>query len=315
MITEKEQQADTAQLWKFFRKNFKLFLFFGCLGLTMALLSSIFLEKEYKSIGIVYPPSGPSVEASIDNPNFGYDVEADRLIQIFHSNEIRDSVVKKFDLMSYYDLDANVKEDHDRLIKKYEKQIHFERTPSMSIILSAQTKSPEMSANIVNYIIETTDKVREKIYKQNFKTLYESALEDYNSQKKQVDSLQLMLNKTLMENDLNNLIILVSNSQISIDLDKLVSKTNGKIESSIGNDIIEFKNRLGRLYESEGKLIRLKKILDTPTPKLFVIDYAEPRYKKVFPMYSLTAAIGFIIGVVVIGTILILKNLGEQTKS
>lgn len=314
MITEPEQQADTVQLWKFIKKNLKFILIFGGIGFTCALVSSLFLDKEYKSTGTVYPPSGPSVEASIDNPNFGYDVEADRLIQIFKSNEIRDSVVKKFDLMNYYKLNENKKEDYDKLIKLFQKNIRFERTPSMSIVITAQTKSPELSADIINYIIACADNMREKIYKQNIKTLYESALEDYTKEKRQVDSLQLILNKTLKENNLNSLVILASNSQISIDLDKLMAKTNNNAPN-IGNDIIAFKNRLGRLYDSEGKLIRLKKILDTPTPKLFVIDYAEPRYKKVFPINSLNALIGLALGVALITIILIVKNFGEQAKS
>lgn len=314
MITEQEQQADTIQLWNFIKKNLKPILIFGCIGFTGALILSLFIDKEYKSTAVVYPPSAPSVEATIDNPNFGYDVEADRLIQIFHSNEIRDSVVKKFDLMKYYELDVDEKESYDKLIKLFRKNIRFERTTSMSIVITAQTKSPEMSANIVNYLIEVTDNVREKIYKQNLKISYESALEDYDNEKRHVDSLQTILNKTLKENNLNGLVILASNSQISIDLDKLVAKTNGNVPN-IGDDIIAFKNKLGRLYDSEGRLIRLRKILDTPTPKLFVIDYAQPRYKKVYPLRSLNALIGFVFGSLLMTIILIVKNLAEQSKS
>lgn len=314
MISEQEQLTDTSLLWRFLKKKFKLILIAGFLGSVLALSFSFFIRKEYKSMGVVFPPSGPSVEASVDNPNFGYDVEADRLIQIFYSNEVRDSVVKKFDLMNYYELDANAKESLDKLIKEYSKNVHFERTPSMSIVLSAQTYSPELSANIINYIIETTDKVREKIYKQNLKTSYDNALSDYNHQKSKVDSAQLLLNKTLKENNLSNLVLLASNAQISVDLAKLTSHENSNSNLTIGSDIIAFKNMLDRMHESEGKLIRLKKILSTPTPKLFVIDHAEPRYKKVWPLYSTNVIAGFVIGSVIMIMVLLILSVRETGK-
>lgn len=315
MISEKEQLTDSLKLWNFVKENFKAILIFGFLGFVISLTTSLLLRNEYKSTGVVFPPSAPSVEASVDNPNFGYDVEADRLIQIFHSNQVRDSVVRKFNLMAYYELDPMVNESMDKLIKEYSKDVQFERTPSMSIILSAQTYSPQLSADIINYIIETTNLVREKIYKQNLKASYENALLDFSTQKKQVDSIEKVLNNTLKENNLNSLVILASNAQISVDLDKLSAKSSSNSSSTIGGDIIAFKNKLDRFHESEGKLIRLRKILSTPVPKLFVIDYAEPRYKKVFPSHLINGAIGFILGVIVIIAILIVKGFCAPEKS
>ncbi|MCE3260837.1 MAG: hypothetical protein K0S12_2478 [Bacteroidetes bacterium] len=314
MITEKEQQQDTYLLGVFLKRNKKLLIVSGLAGALLGLLSAILLPKEFKSVAVVFPPSAPSVEASIDNPNFGYDVEADRLIQIFHSNEVRDSVVKLFQLYSYYDLDPAKNESKDELIKKYQRDIRFERTPSMSIVLSAQTKTAELSSGILNYIIEVTDKVREKIYKQNLRTSFNNALVEFDQQKFKADSLQAILTKKLKENNLNSLIILASNAQISIDMDKLSSKQTDTSGLSIGSDIISYKNLTDRLKESEGKLLRLRKILNTPVPRLFVIDRAEPRYKKVFPSLASFTITGAIAGLVIMIIILIVKNNVASTK-
>ncbi|MCE3229377.1 MAG: hypothetical protein K0S32_3928 [Bacteroidetes bacterium] len=313
MISDSEQQKDTYLLTRFIRKNFKSLALFAIIGAAIGLTTALFIPKEYKSTAIVFPPSAPSVESSIDNPNFGYDVEADRLIQILHSNEVRDSVVKLFDLYSYYELDHQKNENKDELIKKYRSDIRFERTPSMSIVLSAQTRSAELSADILNYIIAVTDKVREKIYKQNLITSFQNAQQEYNEQKIKMDSMQFVLTKKLKDNNLNSLIILASNAQISIDMDKLSTSRGDASGLSIGSDIISFKNVTERLKESEGKLLRLKKILNTPVPKLFVIDHAEPRFKKAFPSYLIFTLAGAVFSVAVLLIILTIKR-GSATS-
>lgn len=305
MISETEQQNDTRVLWEFLQKKFRLILFTLLGGAAIATVFTFFIPKEYKSTGVVYPPSAPSAENSIDNPNFGYDVEADRLIQIFNSNEIRDSLTGKFKLYDYFEINRKDPGALDKLIREYRSNIHFERAPSMCVIVSAQTHDPVLSADMVNYLLEVTDKVRERLYKQNLKLSYDIALSDFKSQKHTADSMRNILTGELKENHLSGLLVLASNAQISIDMDKLAAKPGGE-SLSIGNDIITYRNMLERLKENETKLLRLKKILETPVPKLFVIDRAEPRYKKVSPSYSVNALTGAVVALALVLAFLVI---------
>src|SRR5690606_5354954 len=133
MLSEKEQLADTAAFWNFLRKHFKTLLLYGAIGGLGALVITLFIPKEYKSYGIVYPPSSTSIENSIDYPNFGYDVEADRLMQIIESREIREEVIEKFDLVNHFEISKDSPTWHDNLMKKYYKNIKVERTVSMAV--------------------------------------------------------------------------------------------------------------------------------------------------------------------------------------
>jgi uncharacterized protein involved in exopolysaccharide biosynthesis len=313
MISETEQVNDTRVLWEFLRKKSRLIILTMLAGALIAILFTFFTPKEYRSTGVVYPPSAPSSENSIDNPNFGYDVEADRLIQIFHSNEIRDSVVRRFDLYNYFEIPKDSEASLDKLVKKYGTCIRFERAPSMCVIITAQTYSPHLSADIVNYLIDVTDKVRERIYKQNIRYSFENAQKDFSGHEHRTDSMRSVLTKELKDNQLSSLLILASNAQLSIDMDKLTSKTN-VTALDIGNDIIIYRNMLERLKESEGKLLRLKKILETPVPKMFVIDHAEPRFKKVWPSFFVNAAIGSLVALAILLAILIIRNNSELSK-
>jgi uncharacterized protein involved in exopolysaccharide biosynthesis len=317
MLSDNEQQNDTVLLTNFIRKNFRLLILITAAGGVLGLLVTFFIPKQYKSTGIVFPPSTPALESSIENPNFGFDIEADRLIQILQSNAMRDSVAGKFDLLKYYDLDADDPERMDKFIKKFKKDIQFERSSSMSILITARTREPELSSKIVNYIIKTADAVREKIYKQNILVSYEHAKEEYKQQKKQTDSVQEYLLMTLKANHLNSLILLASNSQISIDMDKLSeAQKNNNISSDLGSNIIAFKNMNERLRESESRLIRIRKILETPIPGLFVIDYAQPSYTRVSPSFLMNTLVSGLFALCAALVILLFRNsIGNRSGS
>jgi len=77
-----------------------------------------------------------------------------------------------------------------------------------------------------------------------------------------------------------------------------------------------FKNMNERLRENESRLIRIRKILDTPIPGLFVIDYAQPSYAKVAPSFLMNALVGGLFSLCAALVILLFKNsIGNRSGS
>jgi capsular polysaccharide biosynthesis protein len=313
MLSEKEQQSDASRFWEFVSKNIKVLLLYAIIGGCSALVITFFLPKEYKSYGIVYPPSSTSIENSIDFPNFGYDIEADRLIEILNSSIIRDAVVNKFDLANYYEIDKSDEDWLDQLMKKYYKNIKFERTPSMSILITARTKDANLSADIVNFIISAADELREKIYKKNIIPAYENARLDYELQKHIVDSAEYALTEKLKNNKLSSLLMLTSDAQLSIDIDQLSAVKTLSTGTNIGSDIIAFKSAYEIFKEYKSRFIRVKKTYTNPIPKIFVINYAEPNFKKVSPFFTINIAVGILFSLcVAVAVFLIRHNIEDR---
>jgi uncharacterized protein involved in exopolysaccharide biosynthesis len=295
MLSQSEQNIETRQAINFLKRNARKLVLYTSLSVALTILITIFIPKEFYSYGIVFPPANPSLENNVENPNFGYDVEADRLIQIFTSREIRDSIIKQFDLVSYYELDSTDVDWLDQLVKRYRNDIKFERTAYMSIVVSAQTRDPYMSANIVNYIIDIANKVREKIYKQNISMAYKKTLEEYNYQKTTTDSAMSVLRKGGRDLDMAGLALLAPNAQLNLNLDKITGSSSNGNNINFAVNLIDYKHQLDRLHESEGRLYKTRKMLNSPIPSVYIIDRAEPSHKKVSP--------SFLINIVVIGGI------------
>ncbi|MES2678429.1 MAG: hypothetical protein V4635_01030 [Bacteroidota bacterium] len=308
MLSEKEQKSDTIHFWTFITKNFRALAFYSFLGGLAAFIITIFVPNEYKSYGVIFPPSSTSIDNSIDFPNFGYDIEADRLIQILQSSEIRNAVTTKFNLVDYFEIDTLDAAWLDELTKKYYKNIKFERTPTMSVLLSARSKDPKMSADIINFIINSADQLREKIYKKNIITAYLNAKADYDSQKRMVDSVEIQLTQKLKQNKLSSLLFLMSDAQISFDMDKLSSVNSSESGAAIGSDIIAFKGMYEVLKEYKNRYIKIKKTYTNPIPKLYVINYSEPNYKKISPSFTINTAIGLLFSLLVATSVLLIKQ-------
>ena len=137
------------------------------IAIVATVVLTLVMKPSYKSTGIIFPTPTNSPDKILAEPQFGYEVDADWLMQVLKSEIVRDSLNKEFDLVNYFELDTEKQGWMDDFRKEYDDMIDFERTKYMSIEIAATTHEPELSANIANYIIDHIDGIREKIFKAN----------------------------------------------------------------------------------------------------------------------------------------------------
>jgi tyrosine-protein kinase Etk/Wzc len=294
------EQLDKIKIIRFLFKYYKYLIIFPLISSIIAVGISFFIPKKYYSYGIVYPTAFNSVTKNLDNPTFGYDIDADRLIQIMESSQVKDSIIKKFDLIKYYEISKEDKDWHFQLMKKYKRDIKFERTNSMSVIISAKMKDPQLSADIVNEIIRVVDGARSNIIKPNIERAYLSLKDQYLRQKRIVDSLEKVIIDIRLETGINYPSLLPNSI---IEFKPTVTKTNSSLELASIRYIAE--NDI--LYSVQKEMERARLQFEQPITGVYVTDYAIPNFHKASPSYSLNAILAFIISFVVTLIILILN--------
>ncbi|HQQ94110.1 MAG TPA: Wzz/FepE/Etk N-terminal domain-containing protein [Bacteroidia bacterium] len=297
MRQEKSEQNELQTAMAFLGKHRRAL---ALVSLSCALLSaliSLMIPKEYESRAVVFPPANLSLDMSSENPNFGYDIEADRLHQIFQSKEIRDSVIERFKLDEYYEISRAEKDWLSKVDRKYKKDVEFKRSTFMSILISCQTKDPELSANIVNYILKMADKVREKIYKQNVRLAYAKLNEEYQAEKRITDSLYTLLQTQFKTQGISGLVLLAPSAQLNFNLSQMGAKPGeGGADPAIGADILKYRFHLDRQNDFEVRLKRTGKMLEFPVARIHVLDSAEPDYKKTYPLITLNVLVSTVFG-------------------
>ena len=172
----------------FMRKRRNILLVTSILALISSAIFSLMIEDKYESSVILFPSTTSSISrALLNNENykekdfleFGEEEEAEQLIQILRSDEIRGHIIKKFDLMNHYDINPEAEFKKTKLINEYESNIDFYRTKFMSVKIEVLDTDPQYAANIANEIALMADSVRNRMLKKVAKQAFTIVENEY----------------------------------------------------------------------------------------------------------------------------------------
>jgi capsular polysaccharide biosynthesis protein len=112
----------------------------------------VFITPKFKSYAVVYPSNiAPYSDES----------ETEQMLQIMHSKDIRDSVIKRFDLAKHYGIDSTYKYFYSTMLYEYSQNVKIGQTPYEGVNIEVMDKDPQIAAEMVNSIIEFyNEKVR-----------------------------------------------------------------------------------------------------------------------------------------------------------
>ena len=277
-----------------------------------AYVATSFMQPEYRSNGIIFPTNSNRLEVVMVNPQFGFDLDADRLMQILSSRQMQDAVTTKYNLAEYYNLDTSEVDWRGKLTLNFISDITFFRSKYMSIVIAAQTKSPELSADIVNFIIDTLDVMREGIFKDNMTMQYNAVLADYEENERLVSSLNDTLQGLFEKNDTYRHLYYQlrlgdwrNGLQLSPEQMNMIEPVSERL-------IASYVYEIERLSESKKLLDEVADKIEKPFPGVYQIDRAVPSYYEVWPNIPLN--VGLTSLVALIGTLIVLY-LKEQISS
>jgi len=292
-------------LFQYLYDKRKQFIIVTILAIVLAVITVFLTPKKYASTGIVYAVPSNSYDRTIDNPGFGDEDDADQLVQLFKSNSVKEKLNKQFDLVSYYELDTNDLKWRYLLYKNMDGDISFNRTRYASVEISAETKSPELSANMVNYIIDLIDSERKTVYSTNVDNIVAHYQSEYNLKNTEVgkvlDTLYSIAgngsgsNNRLFANRNKFMDERQRNAHV-LPADEAIKRIKGS------NQTMEVELLINQYYFLQGRLNFIKEKLDRaelkqkmPVNSVYTVSKAQANYKKTSPKLSLYL-IGFILG-------------------
>jgi hypothetical protein len=257
----------------------------------MAAVASSFITPRYQGKASFFIPYSISYDLALENPQFGHDVEADRLLQILNSEQLKDSLTKQFDMIKYFKIDTSNFDWKDQLSGKYSNRIVFSRTNAMSIVITAETHDPYFSAEIVKYVLSISQRIRERMLKTNSAQAVESYKKDYLKKTAEVDSLRVKI--IHLRKGSNASPIALVNSQL---LWENGNNSSANTETSVEIEVLtqKYLNEHNRLNELKGKYENALNIFNRPVPKFYMLDQPVPMFKKVFPSIGFNVIVAFL---------------------
>jgi uncharacterized protein involved in exopolysaccharide biosynthesis len=294
--------------------------------------SSFFIKPKYKSTVILYPAATSAISKSLLSENasseddilsFGEDEETEQMLQILHSNRIRDRIIEKYDLMNHYGIDSKSNYKITRLYNEYENNITFKRTEFMAVKISVLDTDPQLAADIANDIASLLDSTKNQMQHERANKAYEIVRDQYFKLRNEVAMMEDSLTKLreLGVNDYESQSEMI-NQQLAIELangnTQAIKRLEDKLEilSKYGGPYVSLRDALEhekkQLSMLKAKYEEAKTDAEEVLPTKFIVNSAYKAERKSYPIRWLIVLVtvfsAFLLTLIVI---LILENLQE----
>ncbi|MCC5918879.1 MAG: hypothetical protein JJU02_16290 [Cryomorphaceae bacterium] len=278
--------------------------------------SPYFIKPRFKSTVVVFPSTTYSVSKALlpqqnvtksqDVLEFGEEQQADQLLQILHSDEIRQRIIDKYDLMNHYQIKENHPYRVTQLYKKYESNISFRRTEFISVEIKVLDTSPDTAAAIANDIAALLDEVKTRIQRERAEKALKIVEDEYIALKTELKQ---------MEDELTNLRYRgvhdyeTQAAALTEQLGQAIITTGAKSDRTLAiQNQLDTLAKYGGLYVSlrdEAKLLQeefvrvktkfaqAKVDVNTSLPTVFTVNTAFPAERKTYPLRSLIVVVSF----------------------
>lgn len=278
-----------------------------------SIIITLFITPRFKSGVVLFPAASVSLSKSLvetssistdnrDVMSFGEDEEAERMLQILHSNQIKDHIVKKFDLMTHYDIDINKAFPYTRLDAKYKSNIKFRRTEFMSIEIGVLDTDPQMAADIANEIAVYIDSTIHNMQRERAIEAFNIVEGEYLNSQHEIDlisdSLQQIRHLGVIDYEsqaasLNNAYANALSQGNKTAAASIANRMNTL--SRYGGIYIELSQKLeseiGRMGQLKAKYVSSKVNVEQSLPQIFIVDRAVKAERKAVPKRSIIVII------------------------
>ncbi|MBN2484688.1 MAG: hypothetical protein JXB34_01820 [Bacteroidales bacterium] len=289
------------------------------IGLTtvaaiMSIIISLSMPDRFKSTVVLFPAAPVSVSKNLvetssismdsrDILSFGREEDAERMLQILHSNQIKDYIVNKYGLMKHYEIDeAKDKFPYTKLDNKYKGNIKFRRTQFQSIEITVFDEDKAYAANIANDIAAYIDSAIHNMQKERAIEAMKIVEKEYNSCQSGIEILNDSIQKIRQLGIIDYQSQAVALNQSYADA---LARGNSSAASAIQNKMnvlaryggiyVELSKKLESEIERLGllntKYAAAKVNVEQTLPQIFIVDKANESERKAEPKRSIIVII------------------------
>ena len=296
----------TLFLWH--RRRFILGM--ALLGLLGGIIATLAITPRYRSEVILFPAITNSVSKALlsdqstgrdDILALGDEEDAEQLLQILNSDQVRDRTAQRFDLLKVYRIAPEGKHKNSELRDAYDGHVKFEYTKFGSVRVEVLDKDPQRAADMANFMSAQVDSVWNDM-------AHERALKGYRIVKESVDALEAEIQQVgdSMEvlrslgvqdyhtqaeryNEYLGAAIVKGDQRAVNEFEKrfeVLAKYGG---AYVNLQDMQF-NEVKRLSALRMKLEQAKADLNSDLPHKFTVNNAFPADRKSYPIWWLVVS-------------------------
>lgn len=280
------------------------------IGLVAGVAAAFLITPLYRSEVIMFPAITNSASKALLNEQatgrddilaLGDEEDSEQLLQLLHSDEIRDRVAQRFNLFEVYRIKPDSRHRNSELREAYRDHIKFEYTKFSSVKVEVNDPDPQRAADIANFISAQVDSV----WKEMARERAEKGLRIVRSKVEQLeadisqwqDSMRVLRDlgvhdyhtQTERYNEYLGAAIVKGDQRAVKEFEERF-----KVLAQYGGAYVTLQDRLfnetKRLSILRMKLEQAQADLESDLPHKFVVNRAQPADKKSYPIRWLIVA-------------------------
>lgn len=159
------------------------------LGLITLVLSTVFssswvIDPKFKSFAVLYPANIIPM---------GTETPTEQMLQVLDSDQIRDSIVKLYDLYTVYNVSTDAMGSRSEMIREYQSAVTARKTEYESVVIEVLDKDPIRSRDMVNSMIHFFNKKEKLMQKEKSMELVIILTRQVSEKKHEMDSMEAVL--------------------------------------------------------------------------------------------------------------------------
>lgn len=276
-----------------------------------SIIFSFMITPKFKSTVVMFPTTSSSISKNLLADNYsgrttlyeiGDEEQAEQLMQILNSEQIRNRIIEKYNLMEHYEIDPAASFPRTQLYAEYKANIKFDLTEYLSVVISVLDKDPQIAADMANDIAAQVDSVFNYMLKQRAVDAFHLVEREYNEVEEEYNIL----------NDSLNLIRAMGINHYESQAERYNEAlgraiTEGNVEAQeILQEKLDMLSKYGGMYTAMrnqlnftvSRLNRLKQRYqearleaEQNLPHKFIVDAAYKAEKKAYPKKSIIVII------------------------
>lgn len=152
-----------------------------------------FIKRVYKSSAVTYP---------VNLSSYSTESATEQLLQLLLSDDIKDSIIRKFDLIGHYNLNAGNRFAYSAALNRLERNVSIVSTRFESVKITVYDHDPEIAFLMVNEWIEQTNLKIRTIYRKQFNEVFTIVKTQMDLKKSELDSLDARLKELTVNYEL-----------------------------------------------------------------------------------------------------------------
>ncbi|HXC04247.1 MAG TPA: hypothetical protein VNZ86_05800 [Bacteroidia bacterium] len=332
----KSTDFDSTNLILFFYRWRKPLLLIGGAALVVSTIVSFLIPERFKSTVVMFPATTSSLSKALlsENPSakqdvllFGQEEEAEQMLQILNSDEIRDRICRRFNLLVHYHIDPNDRYKRTRLYDEYQNNITFKRTEFMSVKVEVLDINPDTASRIANVVAQLLDSTTTRMQRERASKAFHIVKDEYLSKLRDVkiiaDSMNKLNEKGMYDYESQSS---VTSEQYAIAISKGDERAIKSLEqklkiiSEYGSAYLSVRDNLTlqtkQLNMLKNKYEEAKVDAEQEIPHKFIVNNAFPAEKKSYPVrWIIVAGSTFSTLLIAVICIIILDSIGRFRKT